>query len=51
MLEIQEIETINKSLLNIVKKKSKKTQIFLYDTQRRIDDFINKINYRKRSAN
>jgi N-acetyl-anhydromuramyl-L-alanine amidase AmpD len=47
MLEIQEIETINKSLLNIVKKKSKKTQIFLYDTQRRIDDFINKINYRK----
>lgn len=33
--------------LNIVKRKSKKTQIFLYDTQRRVDDFINKIRYRK----
>ena len=33
--------------LNIVKRKSKKTQILLYDTQRRIDDFINKIRYRK----
>ena len=33
--------------LNIVKRKSKKTQIILYDTQRRIDDFINKIRYRK----
>jgi N-acetyl-anhydromuramyl-L-alanine amidase AmpD len=33
--------------LNIVKRKSKKTQILIYDTQRRIDDFINKIRYRK----
>lgn len=33
--------------LNIVKRKSKKTQILLYDTQRRIDDFINKIRHRK----
>lgn len=33
--------------LNIVKRKSKKTQILLYDTQRRVDDFINKIRYRK----
>jgi hypothetical protein len=33
--------------LNIVKRKSKKTQILLYDTQRRVDDFINKIKYRK----
>ena len=33
--------------LNIVKRKSKKTQILLYDTQRRVDDFINKMRYRK----
>jgi hypothetical protein len=32
--------------LNIKRKKTKKTQILLYDTQRRIDDFINKIKYR-----
>jgi N-acetyl-anhydromuramyl-L-alanine amidase AmpD len=47
MLVIHDIETIDKSQLNITKKKSKKTQILLYDTQRRIDDFINKIKYRK----
>jgi N-acetyl-anhydromuramyl-L-alanine amidase AmpD len=33
--------------LNIILKKSKKTQIFLYDTQRRMDDFLNKIKYRR----
>jgi N-acetyl-anhydromuramyl-L-alanine amidase AmpD len=47
MLVINNIETIDKSQLNIVKKKSKKTQILLYDTQRRIDDFVNKIKHRK----
>ena len=47
MLVIHDIETIDKSQLNISKKKSKKTQILLYDTQRRIDDFVNKIKYRK----
>jgi len=47
MLVIHDIETIDKSQLNIFKKKSKKTQILLYDTQRRIDDFVNKIKYRK----
>jgi len=47
MLVINDIETIDKSQLNIVKKKSKKTQILLYDTQRRIDDFVNKIKHRK----
>lgn len=47
MLVIHDIETIDKSQLNIIKKKHKKTQILLYDTQRRIDDFLNKIKYRK----
>jgi N-acetyl-anhydromuramyl-L-alanine amidase AmpD len=43
---IYDIETIDKSKLNIVKKKTKKKQILLYDTQRRVDDFVNKIKYR-----
>lgn len=47
MLVVHDIETIDKDKLNIHKRKSKKTQIFLYDTQRRVDDFINKIKYRK----
>ena len=47
MLVIHNIETIDKSKLNVIKRKSKKTQIFLYDTQRRIDDYVNKIRYRK----
>ena len=47
MLVIHDVETLDKKKLRIVKKKSKKTQIFLYDTQRRTDDFINKIKYRK----
>ena len=47
MLEIHDIETIDKSKLKINKRKTKKTQIFLYDTKRRSDDFINMIKYRK----
>jgi N-acetyl-anhydromuramyl-L-alanine amidase AmpD len=47
MLVIHDVETLDKKKLRIVKKKSKKTQIFLYDTQRRTDDFINKIKHRK----
>lgn len=47
MLTIQDVEILDKSKLNIVRKKSTKKQIFLYDTQRRADDFINKIKYRK----
>ena len=41
---VQDVEILDN--LNITRKKSKKTQIFLYDTQRRLDDFLNKINYR-----
>jgi hypothetical protein len=32
--------------LNIKRKKTKKTKILLYDTQRRVEDFLNKIKYR-----
>jgi hypothetical protein len=44
---VHDIETIDKEKLNIVKKKSKKTQILLFDTQRRVDDYVNKIKNRK----
>jgi hypothetical protein len=47
MLMIHKIETIDDSKLNIKKRKFKKTQILLYDTQRRIDDFVNKLKHRK----
>lgn len=47
MLTIHKVETIDVGKLNVSKKKTKKTQIFLYDTQRRIDDFVNKIKHRK----
>ena len=41
---VQDVEILDN--LNITRKKSKKTQIFLYDTQRRMDDFLGKIKYR-----
>ena len=44
---VQDVENLDKSKLNIVKRKSKKNQIFLYDTQRRLEDFFSKIKYRK----
>lgn len=47
MLVIHNVDVLDKEKLNIVKRKSKKTQILLYDTQRRVDDFINKIRYRR----
>jgi hypothetical protein len=47
MLEIHNVDVLDKDSLKIVRKKSKKTQIFLYDTQRRVDDFVSKIKYRK----
>ena len=46
MLEIHNVESLDKKTLNVVRRKSKKTQIFLYDTTRRVDDFINKIKHR-----
>jgi N-acetyl-anhydromuramyl-L-alanine amidase AmpD len=47
MLEIRDVEIIKKDELNHPKKSYKKRQILLYDTKRRIDDFINKIKYRQ----
>jgi hypothetical protein len=47
MLVIQDVDVLDKSKLNVVKRKTKKTQILLYDTQRRIEDFIQKIKYRR----
>lgn len=44
---VHDVEILDKNNLKIIKRKSKKTQILLYDTQRRVDDFINKIKYRK----
>jgi len=46
MLEIHNVEGLDNKNLNISKRKSKKTQIFLYDTGRRTEDFLNKIRYR-----
>jgi N-acetyl-anhydromuramyl-L-alanine amidase AmpD len=46
MLEVQSADVLSDVKLNVVKKNTKKTQIFLYDTQRRVDDFIMKLKYR-----
>jgi N-acetyl-anhydromuramyl-L-alanine amidase AmpD len=46
MLTIHNVEILDNKKLNIVRKKSSKTQILLYDTSRRSDDFVNKIKYR-----
>lgn len=47
MLEIRDVEIIDKDTLNHMKKSYKKTQILLYDTKRRVDDFVNMIKYRQ----
>ena len=47
MLVLHNVDVLDKKNLNVLKRKTKKTQILLYDTQRRFDDFINKIRYRK----
>ena len=47
MLEIHNVEGLDNKNFNIVRRKTKKTQILLYDTTRRADDFINKLKYRK----
>ena len=46
MIQIEETEVLNDVKLNITSRKTKKTQIFLYDTQRRVDDFLMKLKYR-----
>jgi hypothetical protein len=46
MLIIEEEESLDKKKLNINKRKVKKSQILLFDTQRRYDDYISKLKYR-----
>jgi N-acetyl-anhydromuramyl-L-alanine amidase AmpD len=47
MLEILGAEVFDLSNLNHKKRKYNKTQILLYDTKRRIDDFIKMLKYRR----
>ncbi len=47
MLEILDAEVFNLKKLNYKKRKYNKTQILLYDTKRRIDDFIKMLKYRR----
>ena len=47
MLVIENIGGLDKKELNFKKSKVKKNQILLYDTYRRISDFINMLKYRK----
>lgn len=47
MLKIKDVESLDKKLLNIKRRKTKKTQIILYDTQRRVEDYFLKIKHRK----
>lgn len=47
MLKTYDVEILDKKKINIVRRKTKKSQILLFDTQRRIDDYIHKIKYRK----
>jgi N-acetyl-anhydromuramyl-L-alanine amidase AmpD len=44
---VHNVEGLDSKKLNIYRKKTKKTQILLYDTKRRADDFIGKIKYRR----
>jgi len=47
MLEILDVETFNLENLKYKKRKYKKTQILLYDTKRKFEDFIKMLKYRK----
>ncbi len=47
MLIISDVETLDNKKLNIHRRKTKKSQILLFDTKRRIDDYINMLKYRK----
>jgi N-acetyl-anhydromuramyl-L-alanine amidase AmpD len=47
MLGIRDVEIISKEELNHSKRTYKKRQILLYDTKRRVDDFVKKIKYRR----
>lgn len=46
MLEILNVEDLNNNTLNIVRRKTKKKQILLFDTSRKLDDYFNMLRYR-----
>ncbi len=46
-MEIQDVGILDENELNVVRRTSKKTQILLYDTQRRTDNFVAKLKNRK----
>lgn len=46
MLEVQNADILNDIKLNVIRRKTKKKQIFLYDTQRRVDDYMMKLKFR-----
>lgn len=50
MLKFNKIDILNQKDLNIIRKRSKKSQILLYDTQRRTKDFIMKLKYRRNGS-
>lgn len=50
MLPIHNVENLDSFKINVKRKKTKKNQILLYDTKRRLDDFLNKIKYRRNGA-
>jgi hypothetical protein len=47
MLITKDVEFLDKKNLNIVKRKTKKNQILLFDTFRRADDYILKLKHRR----
>lgn len=47
MVEYETSENLKGVTLNVSKRKTKKKQIFLYDTNRRLDDYIMKLIYRR----
>lgn len=46
MLEILNVDDLNNKTLNIVRYRTKKKQIMLYDTSRKLDDYLNMLKYR-----
>ena len=51
MLTVKDVEFLDKSKLSFVKKKTKKNQILLFDTQRKFDHYLAKLAYRKNGKN
>ena len=47
MLEIHNVDILNKNTLNIARKRVKKNQILLFDTKRRYNEYLLKLKYRR----